>query len=106
MFTNKCKNTVSAKFCNNIEYDGILISSVGIDETSTMTSSIIVAWTGSVCVLVGVRKEARDIIPDDIGRYSQDSKLSYMPTVINQTICNLDRLFCVLVGLFAIPIAF
>ena len=71
-----------------------------------MTLSIIVAWTGSACVLVGGRKEAWDIIPDDIGGYSQGSKISYMPTVINQTICNLDRLFCMLVGLFAIAIAF
>ena len=44
-----------------------LIGFVGIEKTSTMTSSIIVAWTGSVCVSVGGRERAWDIIPDDIG---------------------------------------
>mgnify|MGYP001793839253 FL=1 len=59
-----------------------MISSVGIDETPTMTSSIIVAWTGSVCVSVGGRERAWDLIPDEIGWYRQGTKIQKVSDIV------------------------
>ena len=48
-----------------------------------VTSSIINTWTGSVCVSVGGRERAWDIIPDEIGWYRQGTKIQKVSDIGN-----------------------